>query len=360
MTGSPGLNPSNSPREAANAGSLSVEEADIVAYQVEHTIEAAGEHANFSDDGYETDDASRASTSITSSVRDYAFENGRRYHKYREGQYQFPNDEPEQAREDMKHAMILNLCGGRLHYAPLDNPQEVIDLGTGTGIWCIDMGDEYPGAEILGVDLSPIQPFWVPPNVRFMVDDVESPWLHKSNHFDFVHARHTSVAIKQMPKLLSEAYRCTKPGGWIELQEMLMKSHCDDDSMPGNYALTQWFDTMKDALTVLGLDILGASKHAQYLTEAGFINVEERVFKIPIGTWPKHKILKKVGLYGRMMIYDGLEGNSLGPFTRGLGWTPEKVQVFLVNIRRALMDSSVHCYLPFHVTFGQKPPLDGQ
>lgn len=69
------------------------------------------------------------------------------------------------------------------------------------------MGDEYPGAEILGVDLSPIQPLWVPPNVRFMVDDVESTWLHKSDHFDFVHARHTSVAIKNMPKLLSEAYR---------------------------------------------------------------------------------------------------------------------------------------------------------
>jgi ubiquinone/menaquinone biosynthesis C-methylase UbiE len=107
----------------------------------------------------------------------------------------------------MKHSMVLNLCGGRLQYAPLENPQEIIDMGTGTGIWCIDMGDEYPSAEILGVDLSPIQPTWVPPNVRFMVDDVESPWLHKPNHFDFVHGRHLSVAIKDMPKMLSEAYR---------------------------------------------------------------------------------------------------------------------------------------------------------
>jgi methylase of polypeptide subunit release factors len=38
----------------------------------------------------------------------------------------------------MKHAMVLNLCGGRLHYAPLDNPQSVLDIGTGTGIWAID------------------------------------------------------------------------------------------------------------------------------------------------------------------------------------------------------------------------------
>lgn len=139
MAGSPNRSPTASPSEATNAGALSMEEADIVAYQVEHgTIEATREHDDFSDAGYETDDASRTSSSITSGVRDYAFENGRRYHKFREGQYQFPNDEPEQAREDMKHAMILNLCGGRLHYAPLDKPQEIIDLGTGTGIWCID------------------------------------------------------------------------------------------------------------------------------------------------------------------------------------------------------------------------------
>jgi len=51
----------------------------------------------------------------------------------------FPNDESEQAREDMKHAMILNLCGGKLHYAPIgENPQNILDVGTGTGIWAMD------------------------------------------------------------------------------------------------------------------------------------------------------------------------------------------------------------------------------
>jgi hypothetical protein len=136
---------------------------------------------------------------------------------------------------------------------------------------------------------------------------------------------------------------------------MDMKSHCDDDTMPADYGVTLWLDTMKEALGKLGLDMRGAIKNAEYLREAGFINVQERTFKIPIGTWPKNRTLKTVGLYGRMMIYDGLEGNSLGPFTRGLGWSPEQVQVFLIQVRKALMDASVHCYLPFHVVFGQKP-----
>jgi hypothetical protein len=92
------------------------------------------------DDGYGTtsDAGSSASTSISSSVRDYEFENNRRYHKFQEGRYSFPNDDIEQEREDMKHAMILNLCKGKLHYAPLKNPQNILDIGTGTGIWSID------------------------------------------------------------------------------------------------------------------------------------------------------------------------------------------------------------------------------
>lgn len=91
-----------------------------------------------SDAGYETDSIGTSTTSLRSSVRDYVFENGRRYHKYREGSYNFPNDDAEQDREDMKHAMMVNLCQ-TLHFAPIgDNPQNVLDMGTGTGIWAIE------------------------------------------------------------------------------------------------------------------------------------------------------------------------------------------------------------------------------
>jgi hypothetical protein len=91
-----------------------------------------------SDAGYESDSLSSGSTSLSSSVREYAFENGRRYHKFREGRYNFPNDDVEQEREDMKHSMIAMLCQ-RLHFAPIgEYPQEILDIGTGTGSWAIE------------------------------------------------------------------------------------------------------------------------------------------------------------------------------------------------------------------------------
>jgi hypothetical protein len=106
--------------------------------QAEMGIQVDNFDDGFTDAGYETDSAGSASASLTSSVKDYSFENGRRYHKFREGAYNFPNDETEQDREDMKHAMIVNLCQV-LHFAPIgEYPQQILDIGTGTGIWCIE------------------------------------------------------------------------------------------------------------------------------------------------------------------------------------------------------------------------------
>ncbi len=93
---------------------------------------------------------SNALISIPSSICDFNFESGARQHKYREGQYVFSNDELEQDREDIKHAMIVDLRGGKLHVSPNgDHLQANIDLGIGTGIWCMDSWDHVSSASII-------------------------------------------------------------------------------------------------------------------------------------------------------------------------------------------------------------------
>ncbi len=46
-----------------------------------------------------------------------------------------PNDEKENDRLDMHHHLATLILRGKLHRAPIaENPQRVLDVGTGTGI----------------------------------------------------------------------------------------------------------------------------------------------------------------------------------------------------------------------------------
>jgi hypothetical protein len=137
----PGASPVQDQVAHTQLGNITAAESADAFQQAEYGVEVGQQSESESDAGYETD-GSAASTSLASSARNYIYEHGRRYHSYRdsEGQYSFPNDEPEQDREDLKHAMYLKLFNKSLHLAPIDsrNPINAIDLGTGTGIWAID------------------------------------------------------------------------------------------------------------------------------------------------------------------------------------------------------------------------------
>ncbi|KAL3422653.1 methyltransferase [Phlyctema vagabunda] len=309
-----------------------------------------------SDQGYDSDSQMSASTSLSSSVRDYLYENGRRYHAFREGTYNFPNDDTEQEREDLKHAMMSHLLNGRLHYAPIGpTPQNILDIGTGTGIWAIEMGDLYPTATVTGVDLSPIQPEWVPPNVKFMVDDVESEWLRPADFFDYVHSRHTVMGIRDWPKLMRSVLHHLKPGGWYEMQEIHHVPYCHDGTMPMDHPVNEYWHYIVEALSALGVNFNATLLLEGIMREAGFVNVHVRIFHVPIGVWPRNTVLKRVGLYWRTVLLDGAEPIALGPLSRGLGWSKEQIDVWLIKVRKAYMDTWCHSHMPLFIICGQKP-----
>lgn len=53
---------------------------------------------------------------------------------------------------------------------------------------------------------SPIQPGWVPPNVKFEIDDYEQEWVYKKESFDYIHGRNIVGAVKDWPALIKQAY----------------------------------------------------------------------------------------------------------------------------------------------------------
>ncbi|KAL1961874.1 hypothetical protein VTN77DRAFT_954 [Rasamsonia byssochlamydoides] len=264
--------------------------------QDNHHVQAAVEvdlQATDNDSTY-GNELSSYSASLTSSVMNYRHENGRRYHAYRDGSYLLPNDEDEADRLDMVHEMTLTIMERKLFFAPIGpSLQRVLDIATGTGIWAIDFADEYPAAEVIGNDLSPIQPSMVPPNLRFLVDDIESEWTYENNPFDFIHARYLCCSIKDFRKLLKQCFNCTKPGGWVEFQDWDAQVKSEDGSLKGT-ALERYYDEVLSAFEKAGYPTRPGPYLKEWFREAGFVDVHVKKYYVPLGAWPKDPYYKKI------------------------------------------------------------------
>ncbi|KAL1995037.1 hypothetical protein VTN49DRAFT_1224 [Thermomyces lanuginosus] len=309
---------------------------------------------SYENDSSYGDELSSYSASLTSSVLEYRHENGRRYHGYRDGSYLLPNDEQENDRLDMVHELCLKMLHRKLYLAPIKNPQRVIDLGTGTGIWAIDFADLHPQAEVIGCDLSPTQPTLVPPNVKFLVDDIESEWAYEKNPFDFIHARYLVCSIRDFGRLIKQCYRSVKPGGWVEFQDWDGYPYSEDGSLNGT-GLQKYYDEVYGAFEKAGYEVRPGPKLEEWFKDAGFVNIQVKKFQVPYGVWPKDRHFKEIGTWLQAGAEAGFEAGALAALTRYKAWNREEVIALANKARADGRKRSVHMIADFYVVYGQRP-----
>ncbi|KAI1337094.1 S-adenosyl-L-methionine-dependent methyltransferase [Xylariaceae sp. FL0016] len=281
--------------------------------------------------------------SVTSSIYDNVIENGRTYHRFKEGKYLLPNDVKEQDRLDYQHRLFCQVNDGKLYLAPIgQNPQNVLDIGTGTGIWAIEFGLEHPGAHVVGTDLSPIQPDYAPPNVSFEICDAEDDWSF-STSFDLIHMRAMITAFREPLRVFRSAFAALAPGGYIELRDPLLPFHFKTPPPP-DCALASWGAQLMDAARRMGRDWGLAASYADMLRGIGFEGVVERREAIALSPWPRGQENKQLSLLLQHDVLNVLEPMSMALFTRVLGWEADKLKELLEAVKRDVCDTRIHAY----------------
>lgn len=328
----------------------------------------------------------RDSESLLDSVNHFPERFGRTYHAYKDGctspdsppqtranplpltpsaAYVYPNDLSEQARMEYQSQVIMStLLGGRLHLAPFSAqrpPKRVLDVATGTGDWVVQMGDAYPTAYVEGIDLSPIQPHLVPPNVGFFVQDAAEPWRYATK-FDYIHTSMTLGSFSDFKsQVIQQAFESLEPGGWLESLDVQGTWCCDDGTMDPEGALARWSREVNRASEAIGRPLSVAQRLRGWFEEVGFVEVQEVMYKMPSNGWPADVFWRRMGKMWEQNLLQGLDGFSLGLFSKAFGWTEEQVKVDLVDVRREIQDTRVHSYEPLYIVWGRKPfPGEGR
>ncbi|KAK2674383.1 hypothetical protein RAB80_009367 [Fusarium oxysporum f. sp. vasinfectum] len=294
--------------------------------------------------------------SLRSSLLHFAQENGRTYHRLSEGKYAYPNDDIENDRLDLQDGMyIITLDGKRALNPGADTAKRVLDMGTGTGIWALEFAEEHPAAEVIGVDLSPIQPPFVPPNCSFEIDDLEKEWTW-TTPFDFIFSRMMTGSFSDPETIAKKAFNGLNPGGWYEIQDIQLPVFCDDGTLdPKTSPLMKWQKCLIEGSRRLGRPLGESDKYKAIVKKVGFHNVVETIYKWPTNSWPKDPKLKELGKWNLINFESGLEGVSLALFTRMLGWSKDEVLSLCADVRNELRDPKVHGYWKIYVVYGQKP-----
>lgn len=93
----------------------------------------------------------------------------------------------------------------------------------------------------------------------------------------------------------------------------------DDGSIPDDHVFKRWSDVFVESGEKMGKTFQILDRQKQHVIDAGFINVVEKRYKMPVGPWSSDPKLKEVGRWHLLECYQGIEGWAMALLTRVMG-----------------------------------------
>jgi len=264
--------------------------------------------------------------------------------------YALPRDMEEINRLDFQHYMLRYALRG-LYAAPLGNPGSILDVGTGTGRWAMDIAQVFPNANVIGLDVNPppadehagVGLDVRPPNYSFAPGNVLEGLPFADGAFDYVHMRllFTALPADRWPFAVGELARVTRPGGWVESVETTGLFN----GGPSVDLMMSWIAQLSARR---GVDLMNGSRVAEFMRMGGLRNVGGSVVNVPTGAWGDR--LGTMVATDFVAVCKGFGGVIVGAGLAAQG----QFDATLEGVRHDLASRVVRCYTPFYVVIGQK------
>ena len=185
--------------------------------------------------------------------------------------------------------------------------------------------------------LPPVPFFFCSGSFLLLINPSNDDWQDGPDwhNIDYIHFRTTVGCWGDMAGMIKKGFERLRPGGWMESQEPEIDVHCDEGSIPDNHAVKRWFTDMCTMAERAGRPLHVTPMIKNWYIEAGFVDVQEKVYKIPINGWPKVKKLKRMGELWHRNIADGLSGLTYALHYRVNGMQREEIEVSVLLQPRA-------------------------
>ncbi|KAJ9485009.1 hypothetical protein VN97_g8347 [Penicillium thymicola] len=247
----------------------------------------------------------------------HTYENGRRYYGFK-AEFPFPDDENATTAHAMISTIWHHLLDGRTFIAPLDpvkKNHKFLEFATRSGSWTIMALDRHRPAPRL-----------------------------------------TGGVITDYDRFYANAFRHLLPGGWLEVWENDLRFFTDNAQDEARLVtLREWEALIHEAAAKFDKRINVIAEQKELMHSAGFVQVDEQIFKVPFGEWSDDPNLKRIGSFYVYQMQCALEGYTLRLFTKTLGWSKEDTGALINRAQEELQQKDLRLYSYFHLIIGQKP-----
>lgn len=97
-------------------------------------------------------------------------------------------------------------------------------------------------------------------------------------------------------------------GGWLEQTEVEIKVYCDDDTANPDSQVEKLAKLSHDMSDAYGTDFQIAGRMKEEMEAAGFEDVREVRFRLPLGPWSADPRYKEIGKFYERYYKTGLQG----------------------------------------------------